>query len=328
MTQLCEFQASESNLADRFRSISSAISDNFDAPHHVQPVGKRHPPAVMRWASAEGVVISRAHMPPLYLENRTPRPRHAPKYFLWQADQSSRLWLKGKEPIHLLPDEFVLITSDMANEWIVPRNFTTSCLIIDTEFVNEYLPRAADLLARRLSLPYGLDAVLRAMMESAWAMSCAGKFEELGTDLVRAVLQTLSTVPVRGEASAAPPPKSHLAIRRAQARAFIEQHYARSDLSVASVADHLKVSRRYVEMAFKTESTTPSEYLRACRLAAAARLLRDPDQSTRTITEIAFACGFNSSPHFSSEFKHAFGISPRSYRAESPETSRAGHDPQ
>ena len=112
------------------------------------------------------------------------------------------------------------------------------------------------------------------------------------------------------------PRKSHLEIRRAQARAFIETHYNRPDLSIASIAEHLKVSRRYVQMAFKADSTTPSEHLRNCRLAAAAQLLRDPQQSARTITEIAFACGFNSSPHFSSEFKQTYGVSPRTYRCE------------
>jgi AraC-like DNA-binding protein len=314
MTELRTFEASEADLADRFRSITEAISDNFHATHYVQPVGHRHRPAIMRWAAADGVVMARSDMPPLYLENRSERQREAPKYFLWQADQASRLWLRGKDPIYLLPDEFVLITSDMANEWIVPHAFTTSCLIMDAGLAHEHLPRAADLLARRLSLPFGLDAVLRAMIESAWAMSCAGRFEELGSQLGRAVLQTLATVPAGSEAGIPAPQRSHLQIRRAQARAFIEQHYSRPDLSMASIADHLKVSRRYLQMAFKTDSTTPSEYLRSCRLAAAARLLHDPAQTARTITEIAFACGFNSSPHFSSEFKQAYGVSPRSYR--------------
>jgi AraC-like DNA-binding protein len=329
MTLLSTFEASEANVTDRFRSISDAISDNFAAPHYVQPVGERHRAALMRWASADGVVMSRAHMPSLYLENRTPRPRRAPKYFLWQADQASRLWLRGRDPIHLQPDEFVLITSDMANEWTVPRDFTTTCLIIDSELVDECLPRAAELLARRLSLPFGLDTVLHAMVDSAWAMCSAGRFEQLGTGLVRAVLQTLSTVPGNGAPDPLPPHKTPLEIRRAQARAFIEKHYAQPDLSITTIAEHLNVSRRYLQMAFKSDCTTPSEYVRTCRLAAAARLLMDPEHSGRTITEIAFACGFNSSPHFSSEFKEAYGVSPRSYRGGAPaEQSGAGDDPE
>ena len=331
MTQLSTFEASQANLTDRFRCISAAISDNFAAPHHVQPVGERHRPAVMRWAESEGVVMSRADMPSLYLENRTPRPRRAPKYFLWQADQASRLWLRGREPLQLLPNEFVLITSDMANEWTVPRDFTTTCLIIDSDLVDECLPRAAELVARRLILPFGLDEVLHSMVESAWAMCCGGQFEQLGTQLVRVCLQTLSTVPSGRAQSSLPHHKSPLEIRRAQARAFIEDHYAEPELSVTVIADHLRVSRRYLQMAFKGDSTTPSEYLRSCRLASAARLLRDPDHKGRTITEIAFACGFNSSPHFSSEFKEAYGVCPRTFRSgvgAEDKDSAAGGDPQ
>ena len=331
MTQLSTFEAGEANLTDRFRSISAAISDNFAAPFFVKPVGERHRPARMRWAESEGVVMSRSEMPSLYLENRTPRPRRAPKYFLWQADQASRLWLRGRDPLHLLPNEFVLITSDMANEWTVPHDFTTTCLIMDSDLVDECLPRAADLLARRLTLPFGLDAVLHGMVDSAWAMCCAGQFEKLGTQLVRVCLQTLSTVPSGRTQSSLPIQKSPLEIRRAQARAFIEEHYAEPELSVTVIADHLHVSRRYLQMAFKGDSTTPSEYLRSCRLASAARLLRDPNHGGRTITEIAFACGFNSSPHFSSEFKEAYGVCPRTFRSAvgaEDKDSAAGDDPK
>ncbi|MEJ0037756.1 MAG: helix-turn-helix transcriptional regulator [Gammaproteobacteria bacterium] len=200
----------------------------------------------------------------------------------------------------------------MATEWRVPHEFTTSCLIIDNALFNEHVPHAADLLGRRLSFPFGLDAILRAMFESAWAITCAGQFADLGIPVVRAMLQILSAA--RPEVQAQGPRRTHLEIRRSQVRRFIERHYARPDLSIASIASSLKLSPRYVQMAFRSERTTPSEYLRHCRLAASAQLLCDPEQGARTITEIAFACGFNSAAHFSSEFKHTYGVSPRDFR--------------
>lgn len=314
MAPLHTFEAGDSNLSERFRAISGTVSENFFAPHHMTPVGDRHRPAVMHWAFTDGAIISRAQMSPLYNENRTARNRNAGKYLVWQADQASRLKLAGREPLHLMPDEFVLLTSDMATEWLVPHEFTTSCLIIDNALFNEYVPHAAELLGRRLSFPFGLDAVLRAMFESAWAVTRAGQFADLGKHIVRAVLQTLAAVPP----AAAPehgPRRTHLDIRRAQVRRFIEQHYARPDLSIASIASCLNLSQRYVQLAFKSERMTPSEYLRHCRLTASAQLLCDPAHASRTITEIAFACGFNSATHFSSEFKQAYGLSPRDFRA-------------
>jgi AraC family transcriptional regulator, positive regulator of tynA and feaB len=322
MAQLLTFEAGDSNLSERFRAISGTISENFFAPHFVQPVGERHRPAVMNWAYTDGAIMSRAQMSPLYNENRTARSRNAGKYLVWQANQASRLKLAGRAPLHLLPDEFVLLTSDMATEWLVPHEFTTSCLIIDNDLFNEQVPQAADLLGRRLNFPFGLDAVLRAMFESAWAITCAGQFADLGRHIVRAVLQTLSAVPANQPEHG--PRRTHLEIRHAQVRRFIEQNYARPDLSIASIASCLNLSQRYVQLAFKSERMTPSEYLRNCRLTAAAQLLCDPAHCTRTITEIAFACGFNSAAHFSSEFKQAYGMSPRDFRSGARDNADGG----
>src|SRR5262245_6639049 len=47
------------------------------------------------------------------------------------------------------------------------------------------------------------------------------------------------------------------------------------------------------------------------RLKKAARLLRYAD---RSVTEIAFDCGFSSSATFSRAFRSAYDISPRDYR--------------
>jgi len=57
-----------------------------------------------------------------------------------------------------------------------------------------------------------------------------------------------------------------------------------------------------------------ADYLRVCRLEAARRLLSSTAFAERSITEIAFECGFTSSAHFSTEFRKRFGKSPREYR--------------
>ena len=57
---------------------------------------------------------------------------------------------------------------------------------------------------------------------------------------------------------------------------------------------------------------TPIQYLNNCRLAAAARSLKEePD---RSITDIALACGFGSSQYFATLFRHKFGSTPRAFR--------------
>jgi AraC family L-rhamnose operon regulatory protein RhaS len=69
-----------------------------------------------------------------------------------------------------------------------------------------------------------------------------------------------------------------------------------------------------VQIALASDGLTPSEYLKVCRLQAARRLLSSAALVDRSITEIAFECGFTSSAHFSTEFRKCFGASPRTFR--------------
>jgi AraC family L-rhamnose operon regulatory protein RhaS len=55
----------------------------------------------------------------------------------------------------------------------------------------------------------------------------------------------------------------------------------------------------------------PMEFLKQCRLERAARQLRE--QPDRSITEIGFANGFNSSQYFSTCFRHRFKVSPSQF---------------
>jgi AraC family L-rhamnose operon regulatory protein RhaS len=59
-------------------------------------------------------------------------------------------------------------------------------------------------------------------------------------------------------------------------------------------------------------NVSPIEYLTRCRVDAAAALLdQEPAQS---ITDIAFACGFQSSQYFATVFRQRLGCSPREWR--------------
>jgi len=57
---------------------------------------------------------------------------------------------------------------------------------------------------------------------------------------------------------------------------------------------------------------SPWEYLIRCRLELAARLLRS--KSGKSITDIAFDCGFNSSQYFAFQFHRHYGCTPKNYR--------------
>lgn len=58
----------------------------------------------------------------------------------------------------------------------------------------------------------------------------------------------------------------------------------------------------------------PMEFLNRCRLDRAAQQLRD--NAGRSITDIALACGFNSSQYFATRFRQRFHISPSRFVTE------------
>lgn len=58
-------------------------------------------------------------------------------------------------------------------------------------------------------------------------------------------------------------------------------------------------------------NVTPIEFLNSCRLDRAAEKLRK--QPNLSITDVAFACGFNSSQYFATRFRQRFKASPREF---------------
>ena len=59
----------------------------------------------------------------------------------------------------------------------------------------------------------------------------------------------------------------------------------------------------------KLTNRTPVDYLTHCRIERAGELLRRPDDPT--VTDVAFACGFQSSQYFATVFARQKGLPPR-----------------
>lgn len=96
----------------------------------------------------------------------------------------------------------------------------------------------------------------------------------------------------------------------------VEAHLSDPCLSPASIAEALRMSRRYLHSVWKAEDgESLARYVLRRRLEECAQALRDPLYARRSITAIAFDWGFAGMPHFCSAFRERYGISPREYRA-------------
>lgn len=80
------------------------------------------------------------------------------------------------------------------------------------------------------------------------------------------------------------------------------------DLDLDACAAHLNLSRRQIERLFQRYlSMTPVRYMNDLRLARGRALLAETDMK---VTDVAVACGYASTSHFSKSFRKKYGVSP------------------
>ena len=92
---------------------------------------------------------------------------------------------------------------------------------------------------------------------------------------------------------------------------FIRAHY-NEPITLSDMARAVEMSPKYFGAFFKhMTGITPIDYLNQYRVEKASRKLMYTDLS---VTEIAYACGFNDLSYFIKSFRKANGISPGKYR--------------
>lgn len=107
------------------------------------------------------------------------------------------------------------------------------------------------------------------------------------------------------------------AARLQKAKVSIANNCWRQDLSVASVAQELGVTPRYLQRLFEADGKTFSSFLIEQRVKRAHRMLREPGHAGRTVSSIAYDVGFGDLSNFVRSFHRAAGVSPRGFRTAS-----------
>lgn len=147
-----------------------------------------------------------------------------------------------------------------------------------------------------------------AVLEGSEAMS---ETEEASVERVFIELLRSATTPL-------PTDNRNIAVastRYSDALDFIAQNLANPGLTPAAVAAHLRLSRRSLSRLFAINGTTIERSIWSVRLAAARDQLADPNLRHQSITDVAFACGFNDAAHFSRSFLNGYGMTPSQFRA-------------
>lgn len=136
-----------------------------------------------------------------------------------------------------------------------------------------------------------------------------------GTMLVDAIANTLRDVPELLSLHPESRESAYARIRQ-MAQYFIACNISNPALGPAMVAEHCKISLRYLHAAFASNSQTLGALIRETRLQRCREALQNPATRDYSVFEIALRWGFSDQAYFSRIYKARFGKTPSSDRDE------------
>jgi AraC-like DNA-binding protein len=99
-----------------------------------------------------------------------------------------------------------------------------------------------------------------------------------------------------------------------QAGQVIALRFGESNLSPEDIARDLRISTRSLSRIFAAHNQTVMQRVFDERVRQAKKLLAAPESAHRSITQIAFSCGFNDSSHFGRVFMQRTQMTPSEWR--------------
>lgn len=177
----------------------------------------------------------------------------------------------------------------------------------DREQLEECLPDASRRTAQRIGGQAALSSAT-----AAYFASIARQASSLGAAEAAVVQHALEILSFTLAGVSPLVPASGNLLPRI--RAYIEKNLAEPTLTPAAIARDHRISRRHLYRLFDAAGDSVAAFIRTRRLERSKAILGDHVNTKRSISEIAFACGFNDATTFGRAFRAAFGVTPRDYR--------------
>ncbi|MFH1345597.1 MAG: AraC family transcriptional regulator [Pseudomonadota bacterium] len=201
-----------------------------------------------------------------------------------------------------------------------PATFTghTHTQVVNLRLSRALLARQVADLDRALRQPILADsAALRLLKSYANLLSDE---REIATSQLRQAaamhMHDLAALAIgaTGEAAEIAAGRGMRAARLAAIKADIAANIGSSHLSIDLVATRQGITPRYVRKLFESEGTSFSDFVRGRRLSRAYRMLTDRRHLGRTISAIAYDCGFSDLSYFNRTFRRRYGSTPSDVR--------------
>ena len=214
----------------------------------------------------------------------------------------------------LAPGDFALYDSTRPYDLVFDGDFQQYVLMLPGAMLRSELRDTHRLTGQRVAGTRGAGHLMIGMIRTL--AQDIGTLEPESAAAVAASVTNILIAGLRALPGAQPAPLSHrAAFHLEQIRAYVLQHLDEPDLNVGRIARDLRMSVSSVHRSFAAEATSISDWIWARRLDRVQRDLCEPGLRGRSVSQCAYARGFNDAAHFSRAFRARFGCSPREFRA-------------
>jgi AraC-like DNA-binding protein len=218
----------------------------------------------------------------------------------------------GRDAV-LGPGDFALYDSTRPYTLTFDRAFKQLVLMLPGPVLRTALRDTQRLTATKVGSERGAGHLMINMISTlaqdidTLAPESAGAVADGVTQILVAGLSTL--VPSK------PPPASALsALHLEHIKRLVRCHHLDPEFGVGHIAAALKLSPSTVHRVWSHEPCSITDWVWSLRLDAARSKLCDPALAVRSVSAIAFECGFNDAAHFSRAFRARFGRTPKAMR--------------
>lgn len=252
------------------------------------------------------------------LVTRTPAHirRSAEDYFLVSIQTRGQgvITQDGREA-QLGPGDFALYDSTRPYTLRFDADFQQIVLMLPGPTLRTALRDTSRLTATRVCGDRGAGHLMIAMigtLAQQLGTLAPASATAVADGVTQILIAGLSSLP--GAGAAAPACTSLTSYHRERIKALVRERHRDPAFGVGEIAAALRVSPSTLHRAWAGEAASLSDWIWACRLDSARADLLDPAQARRSVSQIAYACGFNDAAHFSRAFRGRYGCAPRELR--------------
>jgi AraC-like DNA-binding protein len=294
--------------------VHNAMQEVFGHGWDVKPVGTSDFHMVIKSVPLGQIILSQATLSQAQVTNAA-KPGSIKEDHPYNIYISNRRHMvaTNDRTVILEPGDVTIADSGTAATMTTKQPYTTIGLTVPAELLRAYIPDPKQAVGARFSGKSGFSKIVSSMLLTMWEYAEADNFDEIGTDLANNLLGILAACcQMNGHQPEAQ--SADLMAKQERIKQVINQNLHMPDLCLSELAKQFGFSVRYIQRLFSEEDCTVSKYIRCQRLEGCKKQLADPAWLNRSVTEIAFNWGFNSSAHFARVFKEQYGINAREYR--------------